>query len=111
MVVVPTTHAGILNVAAVVSNHELLRSDVEALGLPFIVIPVEKGEKAAAEERLVEEIGGAVDLVVLARYMQILSGDLIDRLDSRGDEMAALSASLFGSEGAREAMAAFLAKK
>ena len=37
--------------------------------------------------------------------------DLIDRLDSRGDEMAALSASLFGSEGAREAMAAFLAKK
>ena len=33
-----------------------------------------------AEARLVDEIGGSVDLVVLARYMQILSGDLIDRL-------------------------------
>ena len=47
----------------------------------------------------------------LRETKKVLARDLIDRLDSRGDEMAALSASLFGSEGAREAMAAFLAKK
>ncbi len=42
--------------------------------------PGGEGKKADAEDRLVEEIAGSVDLVVLARYMQILSGDLIERL-------------------------------
>lgn len=69
-----------MEVASVVSNHEDLRKDVETLGLPFVHIPVEKGKKPEAEHRLVEELEGSVDLVVLARYMQILSGDLIDRL-------------------------------
>jgi formyltetrahydrofolate deformylase len=69
-----------MEVVNVVSNHEDFRTDVEALGLPFLHIPVEKGKKAEAEARLVDEIGDSVDLVVLARYMQILSGELIDRL-------------------------------
>ncbi len=69
-----------MEVVAVVSNHEDFRTDVEAFGLPFHVIPVEKGKKADAEAALVDLVGGQVDLVVLARYMQILSGDLIDRL-------------------------------
>jgi formyltetrahydrofolate deformylase len=69
-----------MEVVSVVSNHEDLRPDVEALGLPFVHIPVEKGKKSEAEARLVAEIGGSVDLVILARYMQILSGELIEQL-------------------------------
>lgn len=69
-----------MEVACVVSNHPDLRPDVEALGLPYVHIPVKAGEKAQAEELIAAELAGRVDLVVLARYMQILSGDLIDRL-------------------------------
>lgn len=69
-----------MNVQCVVSNHEDFRPDVEMLGLPFHHIPVEPGGKPAAEQALSELIGGKVDLVVLARYMQILSGELLERL-------------------------------
>jgi enoyl-CoA hydratase/methylglutaconyl-CoA hydratase len=41
----------------------------------------------------------------------ILNRDLVERIDARGDEMAALSARLFASEEAREAMTAFLNRK
>lgn len=40
----------------------------------------------------------------------LLARDLVDRIDARGEEMAALSARLFGSEAAREAMLAFLSR-
>jgi formyltetrahydrofolate deformylase len=40
-------------------------------------VPVAKGEKPAAEARMLELLGGQFDLVVLARYMQILSGDFL----------------------------------
>ncbi len=56
----------------VVSNHEDLRGEVEAVGLPFHHVPIARDTKAAAERRALEMIG-AVDLLVLARYMQILS--------------------------------------
>jgi formyltetrahydrofolate deformylase len=61
---------------AVVSNHEDLRPMAEAAGLPFIHLPVTPGTKAAAEARLIELAEEySVDLVVLARYMQVLSDD------------------------------------
>jgi len=41
----------------------------------------------------------------------LLARDLLDRIDAQGDDMAALSARLFGSDAAREAMLAFLSKK
>ncbi len=69
-----------MDVTCVVSNHEDARADVEALGLEYIYLPVEKGKKDEAEAKLVELIGTRVDLVILARYMQILSGELIDHL-------------------------------
>ncbi len=69
-----------MDVTCVVSNHEDFRADVEGLGLTFHHIPVEKGKKDEAEAKLVEIVGPHVDLVILARYMQILSGGLIDRL-------------------------------
>jgi formyltetrahydrofolate deformylase len=64
----------------VASNHDDLRSDVEAFGLPYHHVPVAAGAKAEAEARLLELLAGRCDLVVLARYMQILSGDFLERL-------------------------------
>ena len=65
----------------VASNHADLRADIEAFGLPFHHIPVAKGDKPAAEAKLLELLDARVDLVVLARYMQILSRDFLERVD------------------------------
>ena len=64
----------------VASNHEDLRADVESFGLPYHHIPVEAGRKTEAEEQLLGLLTGRCDLVVLARYMQILSGDFLERV-------------------------------
>jgi formyltetrahydrofolate deformylase len=69
---------------AVVSNHEDCRPMVERYGLPFVHVPVTAATKPAAEARLVELIGEyQADVVVLARYMQVLSDDLCRRLEGR----------------------------
>jgi formyltetrahydrofolate deformylase len=67
-------------VVAVISNHSDLESHARAAGVPFHHVPVERDGKAHAEERLLELLVGSVDLVVLARYMQILSGDFLGRV-------------------------------
>jgi len=69
------------DVVAVVSNHPEHREQVEMLGLPFHHVPVEPDAKADAEARILELLAG-VDLLVLARYMQILSGDFLARLEA-----------------------------
>jgi formyltetrahydrofolate deformylase len=68
------------DVALVISNHEDTRPEVEAFGVPFVHIPVTKETKAAAEAAALEHLTGKVDLVVLARYMQIVSGDFLARV-------------------------------
>ncbi|MEX1142923.1 MAG: formyltetrahydrofolate deformylase [Thermoleophilaceae bacterium] len=68
------------DIELVASNHPDLRADVEAFGLPYHHVPVEKGRKPEAEAALLELLQGRFDLIVLARYMQILSGDLLERL-------------------------------
>ena len=68
------------DVVAVASNHPDLRADVDAFALPYHHVPVDRADKAPAEARLLELLGGNVDVVVLARYMQILSGEFLDRL-------------------------------
>jgi len=68
------------DVGLVVSNHPDLRADVEGFGLPYHHVPVPKGGKPQAEAALLELLDGRVDVVVLARYMQILSGEFLDRL-------------------------------
>ena len=67
-------------VVAVLSNHPDLAEEVVAAGIPFHHIPVAAASKAEAEERMLALLAGKVDLVVLARYMQILSGEFLDRL-------------------------------
>lgn len=68
-------------VAAIVSNHEDARGTAEALGIPYYVWPVNRENKAAQEQKLYDlYIETKADLVVLARYMQILSNDLASKL-------------------------------
>jgi formyltetrahydrofolate deformylase len=63
-----------IDVVGVVSNHEDMRDLVESYGLPFHHLPVTAATKVDAETRLLELVDTErVDLVVLARYMQILS--------------------------------------
>ncbi|HVP01287.1 MAG TPA: formyltetrahydrofolate deformylase [Solirubrobacteraceae bacterium] len=66
-------------IVRVVSNHTDVAADVGGFGVPFDHVPVAPGAKAAAEERLLEVLDGC-ELVVLARYMQILSGAFLERL-------------------------------
>ncbi|MEE2522112.1 formyltetrahydrofolate deformylase [Pseudarthrobacter sp. J75] len=71
-------------IAVVVSNHEDLRPMAEAAGLPFIHVPVTAATKPEAEARLLELVEEyQADLVVLARYMQVLSDGLCRSLRGR----------------------------
>jgi formyltetrahydrofolate deformylase len=69
-----------MDVACVISNHENVRPEVEALGVPFVHIPVTKATKPQAEQRALDELAGRVQLLVLARYMQILSANFLARV-------------------------------
>jgi len=68
--------------ALVISNHPDLAGAAEGHGVPFHHVPVEQGQKDAAEARMLELLAGRVELVVLARYMQILSAEFLDRAGS-----------------------------
>ncbi|MEV6742396.1 formyltetrahydrofolate deformylase [Streptomyces sp. NPDC051104] len=70
--------------ALVVSNHPDLRPLALAAGLAFEHVPVTADTKPQAEGRLLELVDEhQIDLVVLARYMQVLSNDLCKRLEGR----------------------------
>jgi formyltetrahydrofolate deformylase len=71
------------DITLVASNHPDARADVEGFGLPFHHVPVEKGRKAESEERLLQLLAGNCELVVLARYMQILSADFVRHWSNR----------------------------
>ena len=62
------------SIVAVVSNHPDHERDVAGFGVPYHHVP------APGEERMLELLAGNVDLVVLARYMQILSRGFLERL-------------------------------
>jgi formyltetrahydrofolate deformylase len=69
---------------AIVSNHEDLRPMAEAAGLPFHHVPVTPDSKPQAEARLIELVDEyQADLIVLARYMQVLSDELCTSLHGR----------------------------
>ncbi len=71
------------DVALVVSNHPDLRPAVEAFGVQFEHVPNTREIRAEAEARLGELVDGRADLVVLARYMQIVSPELVARWPKR----------------------------
>lgn len=72
------------HIAAVVSNHPDFESLVNAYGIPFRHMPVSDENRRAQEDAicdLADELG--VSLVILARYMQILSPEMVKRLEGR----------------------------
>src|SRR6476661_6226652 len=73
-----------VDVVAVVSNHTDHQALVEWHGIPFFHVPVTAATKPEAEARLLELVDSFdVELVVLARYMQVLSDGLTRKLDGR----------------------------
>ena len=63
-----------MSVVMVISNHPDLADQVRPFGVPFLHVPVRPGQsRADAERRQLDLLRGNVDLVVLARYMQILT--------------------------------------
>ncbi|MFF7748989.1 formyltetrahydrofolate deformylase [Streptomyces sp. NPDC007971] len=78
--------SGALNIEipAIVSNHRDFEGLAETYGIPFHHVPVTRDTKPEAEARLLELVRELnVDLVVLARYMQVLSDDLCKELEGR----------------------------
>ncbi|KAA0929827.1 formyltetrahydrofolate deformylase [Streptomyces apricus] len=69
-----------VTVAMVISNHPDAAEEVRSFGIPFFHVPSSGPDKSAAEAEHLRLLEGNVDFVVLARYMQILSADLIGRL-------------------------------
>jgi formyltetrahydrofolate deformylase len=73
-----------VEVAGVVSNHADFAELAASYRIPFRHIPVTPTTKAAAESQLLEVIDDTgADLIVLARYMQILSGEVCKRVEGR----------------------------
>lgn len=73
-----------VDIAGVVSNHETCRGMAQGYDLPFHHVPVSPDTRAQAEgalEELIEESGA--ELIVLARYMQILSGAMCEKYRGR----------------------------
>jgi formyltetrahydrofolate deformylase len=73
-----------MNVPAIVSNHMDLAPLAEWHRIPYFHVPVTRDDKADAERRLLKIVSDTrADLIVLARYMQVLSDELCDRLEGR----------------------------
>jgi len=73
-----------MEITAVISNHPDLRQMVEAHSIPFEHLPVTPENKASQEQSLLNVVNQTgSDLVVLARYMQVLSDDLCRKLRGR----------------------------
>jgi len=71
-------------IAMIVSNHDALRPIAEQFGLPYHVFSVTAETKSTVEAAEIELLERErIDLIVLARYMQILSGDFIRTFESR----------------------------
>jgi len=68
------------DIAAVISNHPDLCEETLAAGVPYHHVPVQASAKEQAEAAMLELLRGNAELLVLARYMQILSGGFLEQL-------------------------------
>jgi formyltetrahydrofolate deformylase len=69
-----------MDVIAVVSNHPDLQEEVARFGVPYHHIPVTKETKVEAEQAQIDLLSGEVELVVMARYMQVLSPNFLEKI-------------------------------
>ena len=73
-----------VDIAGIVSNHQDFATLADSYGIPFHHLPVTAATKATQEQQIVDLVESKyIDLVVLARYMQILSPELCDALAGR----------------------------
>ncbi len=72
-----------VEIAMVVSNHPDLAERVRAFDIPYFYVPVRDGDKKAAEAEHLRLVRENVDFIVLARYMQIISGEFIHGVAAR----------------------------
>lgn len=66
-----------MNVVMVISNHPDLADQIRPFGIPYFHVPATRDNRADAEARILELVTGNVDLVVLARYMQIITPEFL----------------------------------
>jgi formyltetrahydrofolate deformylase len=71
------------DIEMVISNHPDMRETVESFGIPYHHIPVTKERKDEAEAEQLALLDGKVDVIVLARYMQILSPRFLEKYPMR----------------------------
>lgn len=69
-----------VNIPMVISNHTNVAADVRSFGIPFFHVHSQGADKSAAEARILELLKDNVDFIVLARYMQIISEDFLDKI-------------------------------
>ena len=73
-----------LDIAVVISNHDNNRQLVESFGYRFEYIPVEDGARSDQEQAVAEMLHSLdIDLVILARYMLVLSPSLVEQWTGR----------------------------
>ncbi|MFJ5928019.1 formyltetrahydrofolate deformylase [Kitasatospora sp. NPDC092948] len=68
-----------VSIPMVISNHPDIAEEVRSFGIPFFHVPSTGADKSVAEAENLRLLKDNVDFVVLARYMQILSGDFIEK--------------------------------
>jgi formyltetrahydrofolate deformylase len=66
------------NVELVCSNHRDLEADVESFAIPYVHVPFTTDERERAEAQLLDHLAGRFDVIVLARFMRILSGEFLE---------------------------------
>lgn len=71
------------DVAMVISNHRDLEEAVTRFGIPYHFVPMEKGAKEEGEAAMLELMGDDIEVVVLARYMQVLSESFVNCYPNR----------------------------
>jgi formyltetrahydrofolate deformylase len=67
-----------VEIPCVISNHPDAREIVEQYGVPFYHVPVSRDSREAAEKRILDLTSESTDFLVLARYMQILTGGFLE---------------------------------
>lgn len=72
------------SIEMVISNHEKLKPVADMFDVPYYYLPVDKSDKKKQEEMIIKLVDQhKIDLIVMARYMQILSASFIDRYPER----------------------------
>ena len=72
------------NLALIISNHESARELADFYKIPFHFLPVTNANKAVVEQQQIDLLNAhSIDLIVLARYMQIVSPDFVDAYPER----------------------------